>query len=189
MNGIVQCNFRNWLNNNSLWNYNLIIKLTDYLQKHTDSTEQIKLFTHMRLTKHVYKIFYKFLNISDNTLIRIYWEEFKRIRSEYQELFQKSMAEFVTYKNNLEHYITKLFKKHKIPVDGDNILEVLSNYVEKCESSFDCKVCYAQKIGVAVVHEHHICAHLCQECSMKFKELSKCPFCTSVIINKKKLVY
>ena len=103
MNRIVQCNFRNWLNNNSLWNYNLIIKLTDYLQKHTDSTEQIKLFTHMRLTKHVYKIFYKFLNISDNTLIRIYWEEFKRIRSEYQELFQKSMAEFVTYKNNLEH--------------------------------------------------------------------------------------
>jgi hypothetical protein len=128
------------------------------------------------------------LNLSNDYILKVYWEEFKTFRIVFKDLYLDGLKAKCDKRNNLEKTIFELFKKHEIVLCDNDLIDSLTKYVveSKEKVNIECKICYDKNTTHILIHEKHACT-ICESCMTKFNLNSPCPFCRMNIDNKLKL--
>ena len=175
--------------NNDLWNKKHLVKLTNYLFDTDVKIYKRVFFTHL-YTKFVKEILESLLNINNDVILKIYWNEFKSFRKTFKQSYDDIVNKTVNSDaRNITHTIKELFDKENIGyTESESVFDNIEHYMEsnRNKQCIQCKICYNISVTYILEHEAHGCS-ICSECAEKFLINTPCPFCKLPIIGKKKL--
>ena len=153
-----------------------------------------KMISLTNMTKFIKNIFTSFLNIDENSdITKIYWEEFKLIKHffhiKYLKCVQKinryfeNTLTFVKNRINLEPSFDKKLSKTDFCLAFEKFC---TNPTSEINNKLICKICFEVLVTKTIIHEHHCCATICNDCLERID--NSCPFCKCEIIELKKLI-
>lgn len=171
-----------------IWTRERLTRLTRTIYKEKELER--KMFTLDKFTKFIRGTIRTVLEdtVSDETILRIYWEEFKLFRLRYMREYEKALELGCANNAHLAKFIIELFDKHNITInpEQDSVYTILENYM--VSNSFkECKICYNRGVDGFFVHGSHGprgshgCA-ICTLCAMSYiggeqHTNTSCPFC------------
>lgn len=116
--------------------------------------------------------------IHDETILKIYWEEFKLFRTKYKTAYDNAIERGCLNNTKLAEFIVLLFGRHNITIDPlkHSVYTFLENYMASTSIN-ECKICYNKGVDGVFVHDTHACT-VCTTCALKcMADQSTCPFC------------
>jgi hypothetical protein len=176
---------------NALWSKHKLLDLANYITINSSHNKEIfeRLIHNNVLTKHIRSYLENVLKISNDMIIKVYWEEFKTIRNEYKIVFLAALNEKNNKKKNLELSIFQIFGKLDIHLDKEiDLIDSLETFVieTKTKVNMECKICYDKITAHVLIHDDH-CCNICNTCIAHFRVNSPCPFCQTNINGKLRL--
>lgn len=178
--------------NHPIWTTKRLTKLC--LLIHETPKLQQKLFNTVRFTKAVKEILLHVLNdINDDTIMQIFWEELKLIRTTLKNEFYESLnctyGKKHTSISKIKQDFKNVFQKNDIHFNDNQ--SIIENFYENVilendnKTNVECKICYNKKVNTALIHEKHTCV-ICETCSLQIS--TTCPFCKQKVLATNKLI-
>lgn len=152
------------------------------------------LFHGINFTKRNQTIFTEVLNVTDEHILRIYWEEFKLLRHQVKVEIDTHINAYIqrTESNDVYHLLNKCNITYDKNESIENIFinHLINYHLEYQESVQKCKICY-HRICDTVLSCDHKTKLKCAMCEVCFKQLrsNKCPFCNVEIKSYSKICY
>nr|QOI90500.1 hypothetical protein HWQ62_00365 [Pyramimonas orientalis virus] len=174
---------------NAVWNNRLLTNLAKLIHE-SDKSVFDKLFFNNLFTRNIRLYLGSVLNMSNETILKVYWEEFKTFRETFKESYSNAINSKLSKKLNIEENILNLLNKRNIPIeDTDNVIDRIDRFINKTRNKVDmeCKICYDKVSTQMLVHDNHACT-ICISCTDKFDVGTQCPFCRLTIKNKLKII-
>lgn len=178
---------------NALWNHDKLVELANFLYKSRRNSINQRLFHNTLFTKYIQEYFASIVKVQNDLILKIYWEEFKLIRSQFAEAYISALQQIEDIKENIEEKLYNLLQKNDIYIDDNATLyHNYENYIIETKTKMInnvCKICYNNTISHVIVHDKHTCA-ICHMCVQKLNEMrtNSCPFCKINIQDYKKLI-
>lgn len=170
-----------------VWTPSRLHALTEYLHARPEMARKVVLGE--RMTRDVTTaIELAVPQVTDHTVLRVFWEEFKLVRRRWREIYDRAIETHVERSTCPETYLAHLLRKHDVDLGEREcpwtVLErALSSLADTTKqiatTSHECKICYSKPVDRAIVHADHVCA-ICQECCARTRSDDshpKCPFC------------
>lgn len=165
-----------------IWTPPRLHALTEFVHAHPDLARKVLLG--QRMTTHVTStIRIAVPGVNDPTVLRIFWEEFKLVRSRWRAAYDEAIDMYRDRYDQPDRSISRLLQKYNVPInENESSWRVLEDFLlgktKPEQLHAECKICYANPVTHAIVHDTHACA-ICQECCSRVTRDgdSKCPFC------------
>jgi len=177
-----------------IWTKQRLTRLTESIYNDNEEGLEKKFLTLDKFTNAIRRTIRRVLEntVEDDTILRIYWEEFKLFRRGYKSEYNKAIELGCANNAHLAKFIVELFDKHNITInpDHDSVYTMLENYMIS-NSYKECKICYNRGVDGVFIHgshngshngsHHHACA-ICTQCAMTYiggeqRTNTACPFC------------
>jgi hypothetical protein len=135
------------------------------------------------------------IGVDDETILKVYWEEFKVIRNELKSTLSNWCLQYIDDKKTKQKDLLYLLEKKQIPFDHNESIEsIFYDFLvndNHSKENYLCKICYENSIDCVILcnkaSNNNACT-ICKECVLKLSN-NICPFCNVPFVEFKCLVF